>query len=193
MLSTNIDDMNPEWLPAVMDRLLAAGARDAWLTPILMKKGRPAHTLAVLADPAAVPALREIIYTHTTSLGVREARVDRHRLLRRIVSVDTPWGPVRMKIATLPDGEERAFPEHDDCRRISQTMGRAAEDPLRRRRRGVARRRRMTGGGASSCSRYRGREAAPTGRSHRPLPQAAPTGRSQIRSRGYLCFSERSE
>jgi hypothetical protein len=120
LLSTNIDDMNPEWLPAVMDRLLAAGARDVWLTPILMKKGRPAHTLSALADPAAVPALREIVYTHTTSLGIRQEPTDRHRLTRETVTVDTAWGSIRMKIATLPDGEWRASPEYEDCRRLSE-------------------------------------------------------------------------
>ena len=72
LLSTNIDDMNPEWLPAVMDRLLAAGALDVWLTPILMKKGRPAHTLSVLADAHLSEALRGIVYAHTTSLGIRQ-------------------------------------------------------------------------------------------------------------------------
>jgi hypothetical protein len=126
LLGTNIDDMNPEWLPAVMDRLLAAGARDAWLTPILMKKGRPAHTLSVLADPAAVPALRGILYSHTTSLGIRESRVDRHRLTRETVSVDTAWGPIHLKVATLPDGTQRASPEYEDCRRLSD----AREVPL---------------------------------------------------------------
>jgi uncharacterized protein (TIGR00299 family) protein len=120
LLEANIDDMNPEWLPAVVDRLLAAGARDAWLIPILMKKGRPAHTLSALAEPAAVGPLREVIYAHTTSLGVRETRVDRHRLPRTIQNVDTAWGSVRMKVATLPDGELRAAPEYEDCRRLSE-------------------------------------------------------------------------
>ncbi|MDZ7669128.1 MAG: nickel pincer cofactor biosynthesis protein LarC [Gammaproteobacteria bacterium] len=120
LLETNIDDMNPEWLPAVLDRLLSAGARDAWLTPVIMKKGRPAHTLSTLADPAAIPALRNILYAHTTSLGIREARVDRHHLARETITVDTAWGPVRVKVATLPDGERRGAPEYEDCRRISE-------------------------------------------------------------------------
>lgn len=127
LLETNVDDMNPEWLPAVIERLLAAGARDAWLTPIVMKKGRPAHTLTALADPAAVADLRALIYRHTTSLGIREAAVARHRLVRELVAVDTAWGTVRVKVATLPDGSRRAAPEYDDCRELS-----AARDvPLR--------------------------------------------------------------
>ncbi|HEX7035268.1 MAG TPA: nickel pincer cofactor biosynthesis protein LarC [Pseudomonadales bacterium] len=120
LLETNIDDMNPEWLPPVLDRLLAAGARDAWLTPILMKKGRPAHTLTVLADPEAADELRRLVYLHTTSLGIRESPVERRRLERRITTVETRWGPVRVKVAELPDGGERGAPEHDDCRRIAE-------------------------------------------------------------------------
>ncbi len=123
LLSTNIDDMNPEWLPTVMDRLLAAGALDVWLTPILMKKGRPAHTLSVLADSHLSEALRGILFTHTTSLGVRTTLVDRHHLERRVEQVDTVWGPVRVKVATLLDGSRRAAPEFEDCRRLSEVSG----------------------------------------------------------------------
>ena len=123
LLSTNIDDMNPEWLPTVMDRLLAAGARDVWLTPILMKKGRPAHTLSVLADAHHGEALRGIVYAHTTSLGIRQLTVDRYRLERRVEQVETAWGPVRVKEATLPDGSRRAAPEFEDCRQLSEASG----------------------------------------------------------------------
>jgi uncharacterized protein (TIGR00299 family) protein len=120
LLETNLDDMNPEWLPRVLDRLLAAGARDAWLTPILMKKGRPAHTLSALCDPASAPAVRDAMYAHTTSLGIRETPLQRHHLEREIVPVDTPFGTVRLKVAMLPDGQQRAAPEFDDCRRLAE-------------------------------------------------------------------------
>lgn len=123
VLETNVDDMNPEWLPAVLQRLLDGGARDAWLTPTVMKKGRPAHTLSVLADPPALPRLRDIVYAHTTSLGIRETQVTRHHLPRELVNVTTSWGPIRLKVATLPDGSRRAAPEFEDCRRISETSG----------------------------------------------------------------------
>ena len=123
LLSTNIDDMNPEWLPTVMDRLLAAGARDVWLTPILMKKGRPAHTLSVLADTHLSEALRGILFAHTTSLGIRQISTDRYRLQREVEQADTAWGPVGVKVATLPDGSRRAAPEFEDCRRLSETSG----------------------------------------------------------------------
>jgi len=122
-LSTNLDDMNPEWLPPLVERLLAAGARDVWLTPILMKKGRPAHTLSVLCEPDDSAALRALVYRHSTTLGLRETTVERYSLPRRSASVTTPWGPVSVKIAHLPGGGERAAPEHEDCRRISESAG----------------------------------------------------------------------
>ena len=123
LLATNLDDMNPEWLPPLMERLLAAGARDVWLTPILMKKGRPAHTLSVLCDPTSSRVLRELIYRHTSTLGIRETVVDRYSLPRESRSVATPWGEIAVKVATLPDGSARAAPEHDDCRRASDAHG----------------------------------------------------------------------
>ena len=126
LLSSNIDDMNPEWLPGVLERLLAGGARDAWLTPILMKKGRPAHTLNVLADPMRSAQLRRLMLTHTSTLGVREQTVARHSLPRESATVTTPWGTVRMKVATLPDGTRRAAPEYEDCRALSES----AEVPM---------------------------------------------------------------
>jgi uncharacterized protein (DUF111 family) len=118
MLSTNLDDMNPEWLPPLLERLLAAGALDAWLTPILMKKGRPAHTLTVLCAPAQCAALRTLVFQHTSTLGVREATVLRTKLQREVRHVETPWGAVSVKIARLPDGELRAA-LFADCRDIS--------------------------------------------------------------------------
>ncbi|NJN53045.1 MAG: nickel pincer cofactor biosynthesis protein LarC, partial [Gammaproteobacteria bacterium] len=123
LLSTNLDDMNPEWLPPLLERLLAAGALDAWLTPILMKKGRPAHTLSVLCAPMLVDVLRSLVYQHSTTLGVRQQTVQRSSLPRTIHAVDTPWGAVSVKVARLPGGEQRAVPEYADCRRISEAHG----------------------------------------------------------------------
>ncbi len=120
LLSTNLDDMNPEWLPPLLDRLLTAGALDAWLTPILMKKGRPAQMLSVLCGAATVETLRTLMFQHTSTLGIRRETVERTSLERKISRVDTEWGPVNVKVARLPHGEERAAPEHADCRRISE-------------------------------------------------------------------------
>ena len=96
--------MNPEWLPPLLDRLLEAGARDAWLTPVLMKKGRPGHVLAAIADPSLAESVRSTMFLHTTSLGVRQSAVTRHHLGRRTETVRTTFGDVAMKVAALPDG-----------------------------------------------------------------------------------------
>ena len=120
VLSTNIDDMNPEWLPPLLEQLMNAGALDAWVTPILMKKGRPAHTLSALCESAAAERLRSSIYTHSTSLGIRQEQVTRFSVAREIVRVATPWGDIRVKVATLPGGKRRATPEFADCKQISE-------------------------------------------------------------------------
>jgi uncharacterized protein (DUF111 family) len=112
--------MNPEWLPPLLEQLLNAGALDAWLTPILMKKGRPAHVLSVICEPAAVDRLRSLIYMRSTSLGIRQHNVARFSLPREFVPVTTRWGDVNVKVATLPSGERRAAPEFADCRQLSE-------------------------------------------------------------------------
>jgi uncharacterized protein (TIGR00299 family) protein len=119
VLATNIDDMNPEWLPPLLEQLMAAGALDAWLTPMLMKKGRPAHALSVLCEPEAAQRLRALIYTRSSSLGIRQDSVTRYSLPRRFERVATRWGEVNVKVATLPGGDERASPEFADCKAIS--------------------------------------------------------------------------
>lgn len=120
ILSTNVDDMPGEWFGPLFDQLLAAGALDVWFTPIQMKKNRPAVMISVLAEPAAVPALRLILLRETTTLGVREETVTRWCVSRELRTVQTSWGDVRVKVARLPDGSEKASPEFEDCRRLAR-------------------------------------------------------------------------
>ncbi len=122
LLETNIDDMNPEVYGYVVDLLLAAGALDAYLTPIIMKKGRPAVMLSVLCQNGAAPALRDLIFAETSTLGVRVQQVARHCLPRTSVSVNTPYGPIRVKVAAWADGK-KAAPEYEDCRRAAKAHG----------------------------------------------------------------------
>jgi uncharacterized protein (TIGR00299 family) protein len=119
VLSTNIDDMNPEWLPPLIEQLMNAGALDAWLAPILMKKGRPAHALSVICEPASAERLRSLIYTRSSSLGIRQDSIARYSLPRRIERVATRWGEVAVKVASLPNGELRPSPEFAECKAIS--------------------------------------------------------------------------
>ena len=123
LLESNIDDMNPEWLPPLLERLIGAGARDAWLTPVVMKKGRPAFALSVLCEPGHAAGLRGLVYRHSTTLGIRERAIDRYSVPRRLDRVSTAFGPVGIKIAELPGGELRATPEFTDCEAISRASG----------------------------------------------------------------------
>ncbi len=123
VLETNIDDLNPEIYEYVMGKLFAAGALDVYFSPIQMKKNRPGVLLRVLCRPDDVPAMTAILFTETTTLGVREQTVARHTLPRFIEHVDTPYGPVHVKIAELPDGTTKRAPEYEDCRRLAEAYG----------------------------------------------------------------------
>jgi uncharacterized protein (TIGR00299 family) protein len=120
MLETNIDDMNPEIFDYVMARLFQAGALDVFLAPIQMKKNRPATLLRVLGRPEQAEAFMAILFTETSTLGVRQQTVQRHCLARSSQTVQTAYGPVRVKVATWGQGQMKAAPEYEDCRRLAQ-------------------------------------------------------------------------
>jgi pyridinium-3,5-bisthiocarboxylic acid mononucleotide nickel chelatase len=123
LIETNIDDLNPEIYDYVFSRLFAAGALDVFLSPILMKKNRPASLLSVLSKPADVSRMTEILFAETSTIGVRQHLVNRFALPRQIQSVETPYGSVRIKIAHLASGKLKAAPEYDDCRLIAEKHG----------------------------------------------------------------------
>lgn len=123
LLETNIDDMNPELYGYVLEQLFAAGALDAYLTPIIMKKNRPGVVLNVLCRPEDTARLREVLFRETTTLGVRSQRVARHCLARASEQVETPFGPIRVKVGRWGDGHEKAAPEYEDCRAAAQAHG----------------------------------------------------------------------
>jgi len=119
VMETNIDDMNPQYFDHVMERLFAAGARDVFLTPIQMKKNRPATLLTVICEPAWRDPLAQIILQETTSIGIRCYLVSRSILKRETRKVKTRYGDVTVKIVEQPDGTKRATPEYDDLKRIA--------------------------------------------------------------------------
>ena len=123
VLETNIDNLNPEIYDYVMARLFKAGALDVFLSPIQMKKNRPATLLRVLCRPGDTDALTAILFAETSTLGVRRQMVTRHCLARSSHTVETPYGPVRIKIATWGEGQAKAAPEYDDCRRLAESSG----------------------------------------------------------------------
>ncbi len=128
VLEANIDDMNPELFPHVIDGLLAAGARDAWVTPIIMKRGRPAHMLSALCDPDLKGQLVGVILRETTTLGVRSYGVERFELARETIQVATEIGQVEVKLGLDATGSVvQRSPEHRSCVAAAQRSGR----PLR--------------------------------------------------------------
>jgi hypothetical protein len=130
VLESNIDDMSPQHYELALERLFAAGARDVWLTPIMMKKGRPAITLSALALPADERAVADAMLAQTTTLGVRVRSERRHLLDRIETTIDTPYGPVRAKRAGS-NGHARARPEYDDLVRIARERGLALAEVAR--------------------------------------------------------------
>ncbi|MDY7109843.1 MAG: nickel pincer cofactor biosynthesis protein LarC [Planctomycetota bacterium] len=119
-IETNIDDMNPQFYADVAQRLFDAGAADVWLTPVQMKKNRPAVVLSVLAPAARELALVEIILRETTTLGLRVRPVRRHEARREMRSVDTAYGAVTVKLKWLGVELIGVMPEYDDCRRLAE-------------------------------------------------------------------------
>ena len=122
-LETNLDDCPAEILGAVLEKLFAAGALDAWFTPIHMKKHRPAVMLSVLCEEPLVSSLADIIFNETTAFGLRMEKVIRLKLSRRFVPVATPYGAVQVKIG-LKDGRIVQFsPEFESCREAANRAG----------------------------------------------------------------------
>jgi pyridinium-3,5-bisthiocarboxylic acid mononucleotide nickel chelatase len=119
LIETNIDDMNPELYGNVMDLLFKAGALDVYISPIIMKKGRPANKLSVLASEMDRNSMINIILQETSSFGVRFYPVERSVLDREIKTVKTSWGPVKIKIGKLEGKVVQVSPEFEECQKIS--------------------------------------------------------------------------
>ncbi len=119
VLEANLDDLNPQVFGYVMDRLLEDGALDVFGMPVQMKKNRPGTLLTVLCKPEDASKLTQLIFTETTTLGVRRRDERRESLARRWENVTTPWGEVRIKIASMNGTVTNCAPEYEDCRRIA--------------------------------------------------------------------------
>ena len=127
VVETNIDDMNPQVYPYLIEKLLDAGAHDAYLVPIIMKKGRPGILLSVMTGKSKLDAVSEIIYKQTSTIGLRVQEMGRRKLQRREMEIHTQFGVVRAK-AVLRDGKEVIAPEFDECRRIADERGMSVLD-----------------------------------------------------------------
>lgn len=130
MLEANVDDLDPRLWPGVLSALLAAGASDAWLTPILMKKGRPAHTLSVLVPRSAAEAVRRVVFRETSTIGLREARVGKRALERELHTVSVDGRDVRVKVARFDGEVVNAAPEYEDVAAAAAALGRPVKAVL---------------------------------------------------------------
>jgi pyridinium-3,5-bisthiocarboxylic acid mononucleotide nickel chelatase len=123
VLQTNVDDVTPELSAHVVEQLLAAGAQDAWLTPIVMKKGRAAVTVSVLVSPDRVDEIRRILFTETGTLGIRATPVVKTALERSLTKVETAHGVVGVKLGFLDGRLVALAPEYEDCARVAREAG----------------------------------------------------------------------
>ncbi|MFO0762826.1 MAG: nickel insertion protein [Byssovorax sp.] len=122
-IEANVDDLTGELAAHAIEALLAAGALDAWAVPITMKKGRPALTIAALATVEGAERVAAAMLTETTTIGVRKTPVSRTERPRRIATVETPYGSIRVKISEGPFGPPQVKPETDDCAAAARTHG----------------------------------------------------------------------
>ncbi len=123
VVQADVDDLSPEYAPPALDAVLAAGALDASLVTLHMKKGRPGLRIEALAAAGSLPRVLEAIFRHTPSIGVRYWQVTRPSLARRELVVRWRGQEIRHKVVTLPDGAERAKPEYEDVRRAAHALG----------------------------------------------------------------------
>jgi len=123
LLETNIDDMNPQFYEPLSERLFAAGALDVWLTPVTMKKGRPATVVSAIVPADRRAEVERALFLESTTIGVRATPVSRTRAPRRFETVTTRWGDVRLKLRGWDGRVIGAMPEYDDCLQLSRASG----------------------------------------------------------------------
>lgn len=121
LLESNIDDQNPEIYDYVMAKLFDTGALDVYLTPIQMKKNRPATMIHVLCSPDNYQIMEEILFAETSTIGIRKQEITRNSLPREFKNVKTKFGEVKIKITKLETGYKKLTPEYEDCRRLAES------------------------------------------------------------------------
>jgi hypothetical protein len=128
VLESNLDDTNPEWLGFLMERLFEAGALDVVFLPSYMKKNRPAVLLQVVGKPHHKDVLMDLLFSESTTLGIRFHYTQRRVLRRSSAEVDSPWGRMKVKKVFRPDGSFQLLPEFEECRRIAKARGYPLKD-----------------------------------------------------------------
>ena len=130
-LETEVDDCTGEALGHALERLFEVGVREAHYVPVFMKKSRPAYQVETLCDESLLEAVERILFEETTTIGVRRHRVERTTLSRREQTMETPLGPARVKLVTLPNGSERPYPEHDSVVSLAKEKGVSYQEAFR--------------------------------------------------------------
>jgi len=128
MLECNIDDMNPEWYSHVSNLLFKAGAAEVFMTPVVMKKSRPGHLLSVLCSGESAPAVKDLLFTETSSIGLREYTVHKHMLRREMVQVKTKYGEVDVKRSYYKGRIVNEKPEFERCSQLASDAGVSMEE-----------------------------------------------------------------
>ena len=128
VMEANVDDTNPEWLGFLMERLFGAGALDVLFCPVQMKKNRPAVLIQVIGKPHQKDRLMEILFQESTTLGVRYQMMQRKILAREEAEIDSPWGKMKVKKISRPDGSFQLLPEYESCRKIALENGLPIKD-----------------------------------------------------------------
>lgn len=131
VLEAQVDDAPGQVVGHAVERALSEGALDAYIVPIIMKKGRPGQLLSVLCSPADADKMEDVLFRETTTFGVRRATLARHKLAREHVSVQTPFGAIRVKVGRRGGAVVQAWPEYEDCAAAAQRSGAALRDVQR--------------------------------------------------------------
>jgi len=119
IIEFNTDDMNPQDIPVFIERVIQAGASDAFVIPVIMKKGRPGYLFKITCAPEYEEAVLEIIFSDTTTIGVRKILAEGIMLARKAYEAETLFGKIRVKEVTLPNGEVKIQPEFEEVKRIA--------------------------------------------------------------------------
>jgi len=120
LIETNIDDMNPEFYDYIMDKLFSQGALDAFLTPIQMKKNRPAHMLSIIVYEQDLKEILEVLFSESTTLGVRIREIKRLRLAQQEFMAETKYGKIRVKVGIFKGEIKNIAPEYEDCKKMAK-------------------------------------------------------------------------
>ena len=131
VVETNLDDMAPNLIAALVEDLMTAGALDVAVVPALMKKGRPGHLVTVMSPPELVARLSDLLLRHSTTLGLRLTHAQRVIAGRKVIEVTTPLGKARVKVKELDGRAVDLAPEYEDCRRIALELGRDLREVMR--------------------------------------------------------------